>query len=167
MLAFLKTRWQLLLIGLLSLTLISMLAFLGVFGRTADAPSRDGRTRLLLAPVERDFVLNEMRHLLMATQAILDAALAGDMKRVASEARKVGMADVKAMPPEIRGRLLGKLPIAFRKLGFSVHEGMDAIALDAEGLGDRDHTLKQLAELMNKCIACHAAYTVLPPGDGS
>lgn len=165
MLAFLKTRWQVLLIALLGTALVSTLAFLGVFGRTAEAPSRDGRTRLLLAPAERDFVLNEMRHLLMATQAILDAALAGDMKRVAAEARKVGMADVKNIPPEIRGPLLGKLPIAFRKLGFSVHEGMDVIALDAEALGDRDHTLKQLAELMNRCVACHAAYTVLPPGD--
>ncbi len=164
---FLKTRWQPLLICFLGLALAGVLVFFGIFGRAADAPSSDGRARLMLVPAERDFVLKEMRHLLMATQSILDSALAGDMKRVASEARKVGMADVKNIPSEIRGPLISKLPIAFRKLGFSVHEGMDTIALDAEGLGDRDHTLKQLAELMNKCVACHAAYTVLPPGDGS
>lgn len=40
-----------------------------------------------------------------------------------------------------------------------------AIALDAEGLGKRDHTLRQAAERMHKCVACHAMYTVRPPGD--
>lgn len=44
----------------------------------------------------------------------------------------------------------------------SMNNGAITTGLDR---GDRDHTLKQLAELMNKCIACHAAYTVLPPGD--
>lgn len=32
--------------------------------------------------------------------------------------------------------------------------------LDAESLGDRDHTLKQLAQLMQKCVACHASYAL-------
>lgn len=68
--------------------------------------------------------------------------LADDMPRVAAEARKLGMAEVRAILPEIRLSLLGKLPAEFRQLGFSVHEGMDAIALDAESLGDRDHTLR-------------------------
>lgn len=104
-----------------------------------------------------------MRHLLIATQEIVDAAVDNDMTRVAAVARKVGMADVHNIPAEIHGPLVGKLPLAFKRLGFGVHEGMDAIALDAEGVGDRDHTLKQLSELMNKCIACHASYTVLPP----
>jgi hypothetical protein len=163
---FLKTRWQLLLIALLSLALAGVRVFFGILGRTADAPSSDGRARLLLTNTERDFVLNEMRHLLMATQAIVDAAVAGDMARVAAAARQVGMADVHNIPLEIRGPLIGKLPVEFKRLGFGVHEGMDAIALDAEGLGDRDHTLRQLAELMGKCVACHAAYTVLPPSQG-
>ena len=40
-----------------------------------------------------------------------------------------------------------------------------AIALDTEGPGDHDHRLRQLAELMHKCVACQARYTVLRPGD--
>ncbi len=166
MLRFFETRWQLLLIVLLSLALAGTLAFFGILGRTADAPSSDGRARLLLTNTERDFVLNEMRHLLMATREIVDDAVAGDMARVAVAARKVGMADVQSIPLEIRGPLIGKLPVEFKRLGFGVHEGMDAIALDAEGLGDRDHTLRQLAELMGKCVACHATYTVLPANQG-
>lgn len=52
---------------------------------------------------------------------------------------------------------------AARKVGFSTHEAFDALVLVAEGLGDREHTLQQLAALMQRCVACHAAYTVLPP----
>lgn len=156
--------WQLL-SGLLALALIGVLVFFGVFGRVADTPSSDGRVRLLINNTERDFVLAEMRHLLSASQIILDATLDGDMSRVAEEARKAGMADVQNIPPEIRASLLGRLPLEFKQLGFSVHEGMDTIALDAESLGDREHTLRQLASLMNTCVACHAAYTVLPPLD--
>lgn len=162
---FLRVRGWPLASALLALALLGTLVFFGVFGRVAATPSGDGRARLLLTAQERDFVLAEMRHLLMATQGLLDAALADDMQRVAAEARKVGMADVKNIPPQIRAGLLGKLPVEFKTLGFSVHEGMDLIAADAEALGDREHTLRQLAELMHKCVACHAAYTVLPPAE--
>ncbi len=163
MLRFLKHRWQLLLIVALGLALAGTVLFFTVFQRAPQAPSQDGRLRLMLDHAERDYVLGEMRHLLMAVQAIVDATAAGDMARVATEARKVGMAEVKNIPPAIRTRLLGKLPAEFRKLGFATHEAFDALALDAESLGDREHTLQQLAALMQRCIACHAAYTVLPP----
>lgn len=138
----------------------ALVFFLGIGQRAGT--STDGRHRLPLSVVERDFVLNEMRGLLATSRTILQATLDNDFKTVAEVARKAGMADVQAIPPEIRGPLMGKLPLEFKQLGFSVHEGMDAIALDAEGLGDRDHTLRQLAELQGKCVACHAAYTLLP-----
>lgn len=160
---FLRRYGWPLLSALLALVLAGVLVVFGLLGRVADAPSSDGRARLLLNAVERDFVLAEMRHLLVASQAILQAALDGDMPRVAQEARKAGMAEVRNIPPEIRASLLGKLPLEFKQLGFSVHEGMDAIARDAESFGDRDHALGQLAALLHRCIACHAAYTVLPP----
>lgn len=159
---FLKSHWQTLLNLLLAAALAAVLVFFGAVGRVADAPSSDNRTRLLLDGRERDFVLNEMRHLLMASQAILEAAQANDMARVATEARKVGMADVKNIPIDIRGPLIGKLPAEFKQLGFGTHEAFDRLALDAEGLGDPAHTLAQLAELQKNCIACHATYTVIP-----
>ncbi|WP_197722846.1 hypothetical protein [Sulfurivermis fontis] len=161
--AFLRRYGWPLLSGVLLLMLVAVLVLFGLLGRVADAPSSDGRVRLLLNNTERDFVLNEMRHLLAASQTILQAALDGDMAQVATQARKMGMADVQNIPPEVRGPLLGKLPLEFKQLGFSVHEGMDAIAVDAESLADPDHTLRQLAELMNRCVACHATYTVMPP----
>lgn len=45
------------------------------------------------------------------------------------------------------GPLIGGLPLEFKQLGFSVHRDLDQIALDAESLGDRDHTLKQFSHL--------------------
>lgn len=161
--AFLKRSWQLLLIVVLGLALAGAVLFFTVFNRAPQAPSQDGRIRLMLDQAERDYVLGEMRHLLMAVQAIVEATAAGDMARVAVEARKVGMAEVKNIPPAIRPRLLNKLPAEFRQLGFATHEAFDVLALDAESLGDREHTLRQLAVLMQRCITCHAAYTVLPP----
>jgi hypothetical protein len=162
MAGFAKRHWQTLLNLLLAAALAAALVFFGAIGRVADAPSTDGRTQLMLDGRERDFVLNEMRHLLMASQAILEATLAHDMARVAAEARKVGMADVKNIPLDIRGPLIGKLPAEFKQLGFGTHEAFDRLALDAEGLGDPAHTLAQLAELQKNCIACHAAYTLIP-----
>lgn len=164
MLRALKERWQVVTIGLLSLALAGMIVVFGIFGRIADSPSTDGRARLLLTNAERDFVLKEMRHMLMAVQAVLVAVNEDDMAAVTSAAREAGMAEVRAIPAEIRLPLMTKLPIEFKQLGFGVHEGFDELALDAESLGDRQHTLRQLANLMDKCIACHAAYTVMPAG---
>ena len=45
-------------------------------------------------------------------------------------------------------------------LGFDTHRKFDTLALDAEQLGDPDHSLEQLAELMSNCVACHAAYRI-------
>ncbi|BAZ93545.1 hypothetical protein TspCOW1_15160 [Thiohalobacter sp. COW1] len=152
-----------LLSGILALMLAGVLALLLLPGRVAETPSSDGRMRLLLEPAERDYVLAEMRDLLAAVQVITEAGLDGDMERVAEHARRMGMGGVRNIPPEIRAGLLRKLPAEFRQLGFSVHQGMDAIALDAESLGDPEHSLRQLSNLMNTCIACHSGYTVMPP----
>ena len=70
------------------------------------------------------------------------------------------MGEVEHIPTEIKGPLIGKLPLEFKQLGFSVHRDFDQIALDAESLGDRDHTLKQLAVLMQKCVVCHASHAL-------
>lgn len=162
MLSFKTRSWCPYLAFLLGAALIATLVFFGVIGRgtAPDAGSSDKRTRLPFTTAERDIVLGEMRGLLTSSQAILDAALANDMKRAAEAARAAGMGEVENIPLEIRGPLIGKLPLEFKQLGFSVHRDFDQIALDAESLGDRDHTLKQLAQLMQKCVACHASYAI-------
>jgi cytochrome c556 len=53
---------------------------------------------------------------------------------------------------------MGKLPLAFKQLSVDTHAKFDELALDAEQLGDPDHTLAQLNRLMQNCVSCHAAY---------
>ncbi len=120
----------------------------------AVAPSSDGRQALQLEAAERDLVLGEMRLFLSSVQTMTEGLSKGDMAQVIKAARKVGVAAQQAVP----GSLVGKLPLSFKQLGFDTHKKFDLLALDAESLGDTQHTLQQLSELMNNCVACHASY---------
>ena len=114
----------------------------------------DGRTAILLEGNERDLVLTEMRVFLESVQLITSGISENDMTRVANAARQSGSNAQMAVP----GSLVGKLPLAFKKLGFDTHARFDELALDAEQLGDRDHALAQLNAILMNCVACHATY---------
>jgi len=124
--------------------------------RGAVVPASDGRSAILLAPGERDLVLAEMRAFLQSVQEIAAALGEGSLDDVAEAARRVGV----AAQHEVPSSLVGKLPGEFKLLGFDTHRKFDQLALDAEQLGDADHTLVQLGELMRNCLACHAAYRI-------
>jgi len=115
----------------------------------------DGRMAIHLTSGERDLVLTEMRAFLESVQQVTKGISADDMKLVAESARKSGKAAQGAVP----GTLVGKLPLAFKKLGFDTHGKFDQLALDAEEFGDSGHALSQLATLMENCVACHAVYS--------
>jgi hypothetical protein len=119
-------------------------------------PATDGRQALVLEPAERDLVLGEMRMFLSSVQKITHALTVDDLEAAAKAAREVGAAAQQAVP----GTLMGKLPMAFKKLGFDTHSKFDVLALDAESLGDPKHTLQQLSTLMNNCVACHSTYQI-------
>ena len=121
-------------------------------------PASDGRQALLLAPAERDLVLAEMRAFLESTQSMVAALSRDDLAAFAEAARRVGTAATRDMP----GSLMAKLPLSFKRLGLDTHRRFDALALDAEQLGDRDLALAGLGELMNNCVACHATYRIDP-----
>jgi hypothetical protein len=142
---------------------ISLILFLAVVAMTYKfiisgtvVPASDGRQALLLEPGERDLVLAEMRSFLESVQAITAAVGREDMSQIAAAARKVGAAAQNEVP----GSLVGKLPLAFKRLGFDTHKQFDMLALDAEELGDPGHALQQLSVLMQNCVACHAAYRI-------
>lgn len=140
--------------GILILAIIAMSYKFMVVGSVV--PATDGRQAIVLEPAERDLVLTEMRMFLASVQKITQAATAEDMVTVAKAAREVGLAAQQAVP----GSLMGKLPLAFKKLGFDTHSKFDALALDAEQLGDPKHALQQLSTLMNNCVGCHSAYQI-------
>ncbi len=52
-----------------------------------------------------------------------------------------------------RPRCWAKLPLEFKTLAFGVHRGFDSIAMDAESIGMPKHTLDQLSEVLQKCVA--------------
>ena len=118
--------------------------------------SSDGRLAIQLADGERNLVLGEMRAFLVSVQQIVAAANREEMAAVAEAAAAVGAAAQQAVP----GALMGKLPMEFKKLGFDTHRKFDLLAMDARDLGDPAHTLQQLGELMQNCVACHAAYRI-------
>lgn len=123
-------------------------------GETELAP--DGRSIILLDESERTFFLNEMRNFLIAVQQISDAIEKDDMAQVAASAKKVGSGDLAHVPAGI----MAKLPIAAKKMGLSTHRAFDQMAMDAESLGDKDHTLSQLNKILPTCTACHSLYRI-------
>jgi len=123
-------------------------------GETEVAP--DGRTTLLFNDSERAFFLNEMRNFLIAVQQINSGIEKDDMALIAAAAKKVGSGDLSHVPSGI----MAKLPLATKKMGLSTHKAFDQLAMDAEQLGDKDHSLIQLNQILPTCTACHALYKV-------
>ena len=56
--------------------------------------------------------------------------------------------------------MMGKLPLEFKTLALGLHRDFDTIAMDADGIATPKHTLGQLADALQKCVACHNTYQV-------
>lgn len=152
-----KNRVYLAAIIVLLLIIAAMAYKFIVVGSTQKA--EDGRIAILLEPGERDLVLKEMRAFVESLQLMSDALSKDDMKGVAKAARAMGMAKSQDVPLA----MIGKLPLEFKKLAFSVHGAFDTIANDAETVGTAKHTLGQLSEVLQKCVACHSSYQLKIP----
>jgi hypothetical protein len=101
-------------------------------------------------------MLREMREFVVGLQAIADGLARGDMKTVANASRAMGTARAHDVPLT----LMGKLPLEFKTLALGVHGEFDTIAMDADGIAMPKHTLGQLADALQKCVACHNSYQV-------
>jgi len=141
------------------LTTLAM-AYMFIYKGSVESAA-DGRTAIRLTSSERDLVLTEMRTFLASVQGITQGIGEQNMESVSQAARKVGAAAQQEVP----GSLIGKLPLEFKKLGFDTHSQFDALALDAEQLGDGEHTLTQLSKLMTNCVACHESFRFTTEGD--
>jgi len=116
----------------------------------------DGRVAILLEPGERALMLREMRAFVAGLQLMTNALSRDDMQDVAKIAREMGTARTRDVPLA----MMGKLPLGFKTLAFSVHGGFDTIAIDAETIGKPKRTLGQLSDVLQKCVACHITYQV-------
>lgn len=144
-------------IGLWLATVV-VAGFLFVKGQSRMA--EDGRLAVLLAPVERDFVLAEMRMLLEGVQGITAGAAAGDMQQVASAARRIGMASAADVNPA----LMLKLPLPFKQQGMALHGQFDQLAERAENGASPAEVLALLSQQLSACVACHGSYRLEAQG---
>jgi mono/diheme cytochrome c family protein len=116
--------------------------------------AEDARTPLTLTASEAAAVREEMRGFLEGVQAITSGLADNDMKAVAKAARGLGMSGANHVPMSLRMRL----PMEFKEMGRATHMGFDTLAIDADGLGDAGHSMKQLSETLQNCNACHASF---------
>lgn len=123
---------------------------------SAIAADMDNRQTLTLTEGQRSHVLEEMRALLSGTRDILAALSTDDMAAVSRYARPLGL----GMAHKAEDHLKSVLPREFMQLGMSVHQDFDQIAADAESRKDSKLTLRQLSDVMAKCVACHDAYQI-------
>ena len=147
-------RIYLVIIAVLVLVIAAMVYKFLIAGSTEKG--EDGRVAVLLEPGERAFMLHEMRDFVAGLQQVSDGLARDDMDAVAKAARAVGTAKAHDVPVA----MLGKLPIEFKKLALSTHREFDTIAADAEGVRTPKHTLQQLSDVLQKCVACHSTYQI-------
>lgn len=129
-----------------------------VFVRGMTASGRDGRTEVLLASVERDQILAEMRQLLQAVAGILDGLTESDrtegLRKVAEAARAAGM----GMAADVNPVLMAKLPLPFKQMGMSVHKDFDGLAERAAKEPPTTEILRDLSSITRRCTTCHGLY---------
>ncbi len=113
----------------------------------------------MLTKDERNLILDEMREFLKSVQAISQAITEKDMDKVAVFSHKAGMAAEEDTP----GSLMQKIPLSMKKMGFGVRGQFDEISASAKETKDPAVARKQLDNLMNTCIACHAIYRLPEP----
>lgn len=146
------------------ITLVLWIVSAGVLGwlfiKGETTPSADGRTAVLLAPAERDFILTEMRQLLRAVHGVVTGVSDTDQTQghaqAAAAARSAGM----KMAVDDNPTLMLKLPLPMKQLGMSVHRDFDELA-DAISHGTTSQDiLQRLSTITTRCLACHEMYQI-------
>jgi cytochrome c556 len=125
-----------------------------VKGWTAEGS--DGRIEILLAPIERDQILGEMRHLLKAVDGVIRGLgeLHPDLKQMEETTRAVGM----HMAADVEPAIMAKLPLPFKQMGMSIHKDMDALADAIVKSETPQQILHRLSSMTARCTACHDMY---------
>ena len=143
-------------LGAIILWIITLTVAGWFFVKGWTAKGSDGRTEILLAPVERDQILAEMRLLLKAVDGIVRGLgePLPDAKQMETTARSAGM----KMAADTEPAIMAKLPLPFKQMGMSIHNDMDALG-DAIAQNETpQQILKRLSSMTARCTACHDMY---------
>jgi len=136
-------------------TIVVGVGYQVVMGSTVR--SADGRTAIVLTKDERNFVLGEMRGLLGHMQQLVTAAADKDIDKTIAIA-KILTGDTKG---EKQVSIIAKTPLHFKKITKNIHSQFAELYEDAMTKRDVDYSLKQVSVIMQNCIACHGAYTLV------
>ena len=145
-----KLCWTLLLVVLVAAAVAVFIFASG--NKTVTAP--DGRQAIILKPQQRDLVLAEMRGFVESTRDITLALGSNDADLFQKAALKVGLKAQKGVPLD----LMKALPMPFKKLGMDTHKKFDELADSSKQGASNEQLLTEFSQLMNNCVACHAAY---------
>jgi hypothetical protein len=127
-----------------------------VFIKGWTAPGADGRTEIVLAPVERDLILGEMRQLLKAVHGVVTGL--SDPSQGMKEAERAARAAGMGMAADVDPAIMLKLPLAFKQMGMSVHRDMDRLA---DAIAQKEEPAKLLGRVSGitaRCTTCHDLY---------
>jgi cytochrome c556 len=138
------------------LWIVTLTAAGWLFVKGWTAKGSDGRTEILLAPVERDQILAEMRQLLKAVDGIVRGIgePEPDVKQMEEAARGAGM----NMAVDTELAIMAKLPLPFKQMGMSIHKDMDAMADAIVQNEAPQQILRRLSSITARCTACHDMY---------
>ncbi|SMN00436.1 InterPro IPR000345 [uncultured Candidatus Thioglobus sp.] len=144
-----KVLWSIIIVLFL---MLSGVAYQFIAGSTITA--KDGRTAIILTKAERHFVLNEMRGLLGHMQQLVSAAADKNIEKTIQIAKKL----VEESSGNKQVSIIAKTPLNFKALSKNIHSQFGELYEDAVAKRDPQHSLKQVANIMQNCIACHGAY---------
>ncbi|TAL57348.1 hypothetical protein [Pandoraea sp.] len=125
----------------------------------ADKPRSDPRALVQFPPEVKRETLATMRMHLQGLAEIQQAMAAGDLDAAARVASmKLGMSSMHGDQAQQEARYM---PPGMRELGARLHRQAGEFALvaqDAAATGDVRKAQVMLGQMMQTCVACHAAY---------
>ncbi|MGA7180133.1 MAG: hypothetical protein WBX11_11155 [Thiobacillaceae bacterium] len=130
----------------------------GSMGSPMPTNVHDPRTIVPLTEPERILVQERMRQMLTSVEQVTDGVARGDAKAVSEAASRSGTVMMQTLPMQIRK----KFPPPFVQMAKTTHQLFDQIAHETKSVESPGPTLKHLAEAIQGCNACHAAYRFAP-----
>jgi hypothetical protein len=147
------------------LALLVLACSVGVTSAGEAAPGdKDSREVVVVTPVERNYILSQMRMFVTSIQTVA-AGLGADDRAQAAEAAAARGLKRNANDPAFPPTLDAKLPQQWKQLGGGMRRGFDALAQSISAGDGTQKSLEQLGVVMMNCVACHATYRVATARD--
>ena len=122
-----------------------------------QAAADDGRQPVGLPEMLQRHMMMNMRDHLAALDEILAAMGNGELDRAAEIAeQRLGMSSLDSHGA---GHMAEFMPKGMREAGTRMHRAASRFALTAQE-GELTPACKQLSEVTDACVACHAAYRI-------